>query len=75
MRKRLPRIDGLHHVVELKLAGTNQRGEVTVPGTAIVILPSRDAGPVVLPSAPDEVSQRGAAILQEAADRPQRARA
>jgi hypothetical protein len=28
-----------------------------------------------LPAAPDEVSQRGAAILQEAADRPQRVRA
>ena len=66
------RIDGLHHVVELTLAGTNQRGEVTVPGTATVILPSRNTGPVVLPAAPDEVSQRGAAILQEAADRPQR---
>ncbi len=35
------RIEGSHHVVELKLAGTNQRGEVTVPGTATVILPSR----------------------------------
>jgi hypothetical protein len=61
--------------VELKLAGTNQRGEVTAPGTAIVILPSRNTGPVVLPAAPDEVSQRGAAILQEAADRVQRGQA
>jgi hypothetical protein len=56
-------------VVELKLAGTNQRGEVTVPGTATVILPSLNAGPVVLPAAPDEVRRRGATMLQEAADR------
>jgi hypothetical protein len=66
------RLDGAHHVVELKLAGTNQRGEVTVPGTATVILPSRSDGPVVLPAAPDEVRRRGAALLQEAADRSQR---
>jgi acyl dehydratase len=29
------------HCVELSLAGTNQRGKVTIPGTAIVALPSR----------------------------------
>ena len=27
----------------------NQRGEVTVPGTATIILPSREYGPVVYP--------------------------
>jgi acyl dehydratase len=63
------RIDGSHHVVELKLAGTNQRGEVTAPGTAIVILPTREHGSIVLPAPPSDMSQRGAAMLQNAADR------
>ena len=63
------RIDGSHHVVELKLAGTNQRGEITAPGTAIVILPTREHGSIVLPAPPCDMSQRGAAMLQNAADR------
>jgi acyl dehydratase len=66
------RVEGMHCVVELKLAGTNQRGEITAPGTATVILPSRNNGPTVLPAAPVEVRLRGAAMLQEAADRSQR---
>jgi acyl dehydratase len=63
------RIEGDHHCVELKLAGTNQRGEVTAPGTAIVVLPSRASGPVVLPAPPADMSLRGAEMLQGAADR------
>jgi len=63
------RIEGDHHCVELKLGGTNQRGEVTAPGTAIVILPSRASGPVVLPAPPADMSLRGAEMLQGAADR------
>jgi len=63
------RIEGVHHCVELKLAGTNQRGEVTAPGTAIVVLPSRASGPVVLPAPPADMSQRGAEMLQAASDR------
>jgi acyl dehydratase len=56
------RIEDGHHVVDLRLAGTNQRGEVTAPGTATVILPSRAAGPVVLPTPPAEMVERGAAL-------------
>jgi acyl dehydratase len=63
------RVEGPHRLVELALAGTNQRGEVTAPGSATVILPSREAGPVMLPTPPLDMSQRGAAILQSAADR------
>jgi acyl dehydratase len=63
------RIEGAHRVVELKLAGTNQRGEVTAPGTAIVILPSRASGPVMLPTPPSDIGQRGADMLQGSADR------
>jgi acyl dehydratase len=58
------RVDGPYHVVELKLAGTNQRGEVTAPGTAIVILPSREGGPVTLPQPPLADAKRGARMLQ-----------
>jgi acyl dehydratase len=38
-----------HHVVDLQLACENQRGEVSAPGFARVILPSRAAGPAQLP--------------------------
>ncbi|WP_433377892.1 hypothetical protein [Streptosporangium sp. CA-115845] len=40
---------GVHPAVDLELAATNQRGQVTAPGTATVLLPSREHGPVVLP--------------------------
>lgn len=56
------RIEDGHHVVDLRLAGTNQRGEVTAPGTATVILPSREHGPVVLPSPPPDMVDRGTAL-------------
>jgi len=62
------RIEGAHHIVDLKLAGTNQRGEVTAPGTATIILPS-GRGPAVLPAPPADMCQRGAEMLQGAADR------
>jgi len=48
------RLDGEHRVVDLELSCTNQRGEVTTPGTATVILASRDHGPVTLPAPPAE---------------------
>jgi acyl dehydratase len=63
------RLEGSHHLVELELASTNQRGENTAPGSATVILPSKAQGPVVLPEAEAETALRGAAIMQEAADR------
>jgi len=60
------RIEGSHHVVDLQLAAINQRGENTSPGTATVILPSRETGPVVLPAPEPDVAKRAPAILQEA---------
>ena len=42
--------NGIHAAVDLELAATNQRGEVTAPGTATVVLPSREHGPVALPA-------------------------
>jgi acyl dehydratase len=62
------REEGIHRVVDLDLASTNQRGQNTAPGTATVILPSRDAGPMVLPQPELEMCQRGALMRQTAAD-------
>jgi hypothetical protein len=49
--------------VDLELWATNQRGEVTTPGHATVLLPSRERGPVRLPDPPG-----GATDLQGALD-------
>jgi acyl dehydratase len=46
------RTEGQHSMVDLELRCTNQRGEVTTPGTATIILPSREFGPVHLPPPP-----------------------
>jgi acyl dehydratase len=42
---------GTRHEVHLELACTNQRGEVSSPGTAVVLLPTRDSA-VELPKPP-----------------------
>jgi len=34
-------VENGHHKVELVIQGTSQRGTVTIPGTAVVVLPSR----------------------------------
>ena len=47
--------------VDVELAATNQRGELTTPGHATILLPSREHGPVRLPEPPG-----GARDLQEA---------
>jgi acyl dehydratase len=60
------RIENGHHIVDLELASTNQRGENTAPGTASVILPSHAEGPIVLPSPDLETARRGASILDKA---------
>jgi hypothetical protein len=57
------RVEDGHPVVDLELRATNQRGEITAPGTATAILPSREHGPVVLPTPPAEVRARGAAMV------------
>jgi acyl dehydratase len=50
-------------VVDLEMRGTNQRGDVTCPGTATVALPSREHGPVVLPAPPAELQQQAEALF------------
>jgi acyl dehydratase len=53
--------DGDRPAVDLELAATNQRGVVTSPATATVLLPSRQSGAVRVPEPPD-----GATSLPEA---------
>jgi acyl dehydratase len=44
--------DGDRPAVDLELQGVNQRGEITTPGHAAILLPSREHGPVRLPDPP-----------------------
>ena len=55
--------EGDRPAVDIELQATNQRGEVTTPGHATVLLPSREHGPVRLPDPPG-----GATDLQQALD-------
>ena len=55
MRGRVERkylAEGDRPAVDLEIWGENQRGEVTVPGHATILLPSREHGEVRLPDAP-----------------------
>ena len=42
----------VHPAVDIALKATNQRGQETTPGTATILLPSREHGPVRLPDPP-----------------------
>jgi hypothetical protein len=55
--------DGSGPAVDVEIRGENQRGEVTTPGHATILLPSREHGPVRLPEPPG-----GATTCQEALD-------
>ncbi|MDX1873855.1 hypothetical protein SBI67_17180 [Mycolicibacterium sp. 120266] len=48
--------EGGRPAVDLELAATNHRGEITAPGRATVLLPSRVHGPVRLPDPPGAAS-------------------
>lgn len=63
------RREGHHCIVDLAIKGTSQRGWITCPGSATVILPSREHGPVMLPTAPDPIRQRGLDVIVAAAER------
>jgi hypothetical protein len=54
------RIDDGRCLVDIEMRGTNQRGEVTCPGTATVALPSREHGAVRLPEPSVEMQQQAA---------------
>jgi acyl dehydratase len=55
--------EGDRPAVDVELRADNQRGELTTPGRATILLPSRRYGPVRLPDPPG-----AAATLQEALD-------
>ncbi len=44
--------NGIRSEVHVEIRCTNQRGVVTSPGKAVVLLPSREHGEVVLPRPP-----------------------
>jgi hypothetical protein len=48
--------------VDLDLVAENQRGELTTPGQATVLLPSREHGPVRLPDPPGGAADLAAAL-------------
>jgi hypothetical protein len=52
------RIEDGRCLVEIEMRGTNQRDVVTCPGSAIVALPSREHGPVVLPEPPADLQEQ-----------------
>ena len=55
--------------VDLELEAVNQRGEVTTPGHATILLPSREQGPVRLPEPPgDDLPACLDAIARQFAD-------
>jgi len=55
--------DGDRPAVDVELRAENQRGELTTPGHATILLPSRERGPVKLPDPPG-----GGRDLQSALD-------
>jgi acyl dehydratase len=58
------RIENGNAVVDLEFRATNQRDQVTAPATATVALPSRELGPVLLPSPGEEVSRKAVEMIQ-----------
>jgi hypothetical protein len=58
------RVEDGHHVVDIEMRGTNQRGVVTCPGKATVALPSRADGPVELPDPPPELQAQAITMMQ-----------
>jgi acyl dehydratase len=57
------RVEGGRCYVDIDFRATNQRGTVTAPASATVLLPSRAHGPAVLPEPPDELKARAIQIM------------
>lgn len=49
--------------VDIEMRATNQRGDVTAPADATVVLPSREHGPVVLPEPSDELKAKAIRMM------------
>ena len=54
--------EGNRPAVDLEIWGVNQRGEITTPGNASVLLPSRAHGPVQLPDPPNHAKDCGGVL-------------
>jgi acyl dehydratase len=54
--------DGGRPAVDVDLVAENQRGEVTTPGHATILLPSHEHGPVRLPDPPGEAADLPTAL-------------
>ena len=59
--------DGDRPAIDLDVWAENQRGEVTTPGHATILLPSREHGPVRLPDPPDGATDLQGALTAIAA--------
>lgn len=57
------RIEGDRCYVDLSVGMTNQRGEKTVTGSATILLPSREHGPVLLPEPPADLQRKAGAMF------------
>jgi acyl dehydratase len=60
--------DGGRPAVDIDLVARNQRGEITTPGHATILLPSHEHGPVVLPDPPGGATDLTGALAGIAAD-------
>ncbi len=60
--------EGDRPAVDLALEAVNQRGELTTPGHATILLPSREHGPVRLPDPPGGATDLEAALAAIADD-------
>lgn len=58
------RTSGDQHLVDVEIEATNQRGDITVTGTAVLLLPSRETGSIVLPRPPADLERKSADMLK-----------
>ena len=54
--------DGLC-LVDIDFRATNQRGDVTAPANATVVLPSREHGTLVLPEPPEDLKRKAIEMM------------
>jgi hypothetical protein len=54
--------DGERPAVDVELEAVNQRGEMTTPGHATILLPSHEHGPVRLPDPPGAATDLQSAL-------------
>lgn len=62
------RTDGDRYLVDVEIRSVNQRDETTVRGEATIALPSREHGPVVLPTPPIDVARSAITMMSRHAE-------